>query len=165
MQNPTRNPSARNFWWATVNAYNHFGDSIMNKEIRVSKGECQRRIWIYKMNNPCKDCGEEDPVVLEFDHIKGNKLANISKMLDRFPWKEIIRELKKCDVVCANCHRRRTAAPLYYSHKYNKTHKRQRKYKKSENILCKDGLIPIIEYYQKFPDRAPSSDISYLYDE
>ena len=58
--------------------------------------------------NPCVDCGEADPVVLEFDHL-GDKAFSISKGLPDRNWQTVLDEIAKCDVVCANCHRRRTA--------------------------------------------------------
>jgi hypothetical protein len=59
-------------------------------------------------SHPCMDCGERDPLVLEFDH-QGDKLFNISKGLRDRSWQSVLDEIAKCDVVCANCHRRRTA--------------------------------------------------------
>ena len=58
--------------------------------------------------HPCADCGEDDPVVLEFDHLR-DKLFGISKGLTDRNWQDVLDEIAKCDVVCANCHRRRTA--------------------------------------------------------
>jgi hypothetical protein len=58
--------------------------------------------------HPCADCGEQDPVVLEFDHLR-DKLFDISHSLPYRNWQSILNEIAKCDVVCANCHRRRTA--------------------------------------------------------
>jgi hypothetical protein len=57
---------------------------------------------------PCVDCGEPDPLVLEFDHL-GSKSFNIAANLGNRKWQSILDEIAKCDVVCANCHRRRTA--------------------------------------------------------
>jgi hypothetical protein len=59
-------------------------------------------------SHPCVDCGETDPVVLEFDH-RRDKLFSIGMELSRRRWQSILAEIEKCDVVCANCHRRRTA--------------------------------------------------------
>jgi hypothetical protein len=56
----------------------------------------------------CVDCGEGDPLVLEFDHL-ANKKFNIAKGLRDRPWQAVLDEIAKCEVVCANCHRRRTA--------------------------------------------------------
>jgi hypothetical protein len=59
-------------------------------------------------DHPCVDCSESDPIVLEFDH-RGDKLFNISNGLRDRNWQTVLAEMEKCDVVCANCHRRRTA--------------------------------------------------------
>lgn len=57
----------------------------------------------------CKDCGEGDVLVLEFDHVRGTKRKAVSRMVSDGYGLETIRvEIEKCDVVCANCHRRRT---------------------------------------------------------
>ena len=58
--------------------------------------------------NPCVDCGESDPVVLDFDHLR-DKLFDIGAALVQKKWRTILAEIEKCEVVCANCHRRRTA--------------------------------------------------------
>lgn len=72
-----------------------------------------RYIVDYLMKNPCVDCGEKDFVVLEFDH-QGNKSGNISNMKNHNSLQVIKDEIAKCDVVCANCHRRRTAKQFGY---------------------------------------------------
>ena len=46
--------------------------------------------------------------MLEFDHLR-DKLFNIGPSLSRKSWDNIEAEMSKCEVVCANCHRRRTA--------------------------------------------------------
>lgn len=63
----------------------------------------------YKQKMGCQDCKEDYPYwVLELDHARGDKVANISKMTATSSLKQIIEEIEKCDVVCANCHRVRT---------------------------------------------------------
>ena len=61
----------------------------------------------YFRAHPCVDCGETDSVVLEFDHLR-EKTFNIGSDLSRRRWNSILAEMAKCEVVCANCHRRRT---------------------------------------------------------
>lgn len=71
----------------------------------------QKRIYVnaYLESHPCVDCGETDWVVLEFDHVRGVKKWNIGSMMNRTSSLDaLIEEIAKCDVVCANDHRRRT---------------------------------------------------------
>jgi hypothetical protein len=63
----------------------------------------------YFRSHPCKDCGEADPIVLEFDHLGDDKAFNIAKGIRDRSWQAVLDEIAKCEVVCANCHRRRTA--------------------------------------------------------
>jgi hypothetical protein len=71
----------------------------------------ERTVYLieYFRTHPCVDCGEADPVVLEFDHLR-DKLFSVGMHLTRRSWQDILDEIEKCQVVCANCHRRRTAA-------------------------------------------------------
>jgi hypothetical protein len=57
---------------------------------------------------PCADCGETDPLVLEFDHLVDKKF-NVGAGIRERNLQSVRDEIAKCDVVCANCHRRRTA--------------------------------------------------------
>lgn len=63
----------------------------------------------YLKDHPCVDCSESNPIVLEFDHVSGEKLANITDMVMRaMSIKNINLEIAKCEVRCANCHRIKT---------------------------------------------------------
>lgn len=68
-------------------------------------------VWNYYSNNPCVDCGEKNPLVLQFDHRDGvDKIDRVSNMVSgKWSIKRIEEEIKKCDVRCANCHHIRTA--------------------------------------------------------
>jgi len=59
-------------------------------------------------DRPCADCGVKyPPYVMDFDHVRGTKTSNLN--LARYHSRSWIdREVAKCDVVCANCHRERT---------------------------------------------------------
>ncbi len=63
----------------------------------------------YLRTHPCVDCGEDDVLVLEFDHLE-DKLFSIARGFRDRPLQALLDEMAKCEVVCANCHRRRTAA-------------------------------------------------------
>lgn len=62
------------------------------------------------LTHPCVDCGESDPVVLDFDHRnpeeKEFSIGHATRRLVSIS--RLKREMEKCDVRCANCHRRRT---------------------------------------------------------
>ena len=88
-----------------------------NKQRYVENAAKRRRVEVevrvaflleFFSENPCVDCGEMDPVVLEFDHL-GDKKFNIAKGIRDRNWESVLAEIAKCEVVCANCHRRRTA--------------------------------------------------------
>lgn len=63
--------------------------------------------WLDK--HPCVDCGEDDPIVLDFDHVGTDKIQNVSDMVTEcFSLAAIKKEISKCEIRCANCHRRKT---------------------------------------------------------
>ncbi len=69
----------------------------------------------YLRQYPCVDCGEANPVVLEFDHVKGSKHDSICNMISHgCSWATIHAEIQKCEVRCCNCHRIKTAKQFGY---------------------------------------------------
>lgn len=80
------------------------------KEVIANRKNTNREfIFRYLLENPCVDCLNNDPRVLEFDHKDGsNKYMNISEMFE-YSLETIKKEIAKCEVRCANCHRIRTA--------------------------------------------------------
>src|SRR4051812_29471041 len=77
---------------------------------RTRKKRLERTAFLleYFEAHPCADCGERDPLVLEFDHLRDKKFE-VANGFEWRPWPVVLAEMEKCDVVCANCHRRRTA--------------------------------------------------------
>lgn len=63
----------------------------------------------YLREHQCVDCGEDDVLVLEFDHHLGDKEFSIARGFRDRSLEALVAEMAKCEVVCANCHRRRTA--------------------------------------------------------
>ncbi len=64
-------------------------------------------------SNPCLDCGGIFPVVcMDFDHRDPSiKTRGVSAMMHQ-KTQTILDEIKKCDLICSNCHRIRTAKLL-----------------------------------------------------
>jgi hypothetical protein len=83
---------------------------VRNAAVLRRKVRLERTRWLIEFfrGNPCVDCGESDPVVLEFDHL-GEKSFDVGQGLADRNWQSVLDEIAKCQVVCANCHRRRTA--------------------------------------------------------
>lgn len=77
----------------------------------------RRRVWRnriqlmwYLAAHPCVDCGNSDLRVLDFDHVRGTKFKGVAIMANSsYSWNKIEEEIAKCDVVCRNCHAKRTA--------------------------------------------------------
>lgn len=65
----------------------------------------------YLKSHPCVVCGEDDIVVLEFNHIDPTtKEYNVSQLLNNnYSISLLKKEISKCEVLCANCHKRKTA--------------------------------------------------------
>lgn len=82
----------------------------LRKKYRLtSRRRLMKVVVDYLLKHPCVDCGEADIMVLDFDHL-GNKTKAVSAMLrDNGNKKRILEEIAKCEVRCANCHRRKTA--------------------------------------------------------
>ena len=58
---------------------------------------------------PCADCGRSYPYyVMDFDHVKGSKVCGVARLVTTRNKGAVLREIDKCEVVCANCHRMRT---------------------------------------------------------
>lgn len=75
----------------------------------------------YLLHHPCTECGESDIRVLEFDHIDPkSKSFNIARSYQyASSWHQILLEIDKCRVLCANCHKRRTAKQFgWYKNEY-----------------------------------------------
>jgi 5-methylcytosine-specific restriction endonuclease McrA len=66
-----------------------------------------------QLGGKCVKCGEADPIVLDFDHIiPSTKQFTLSSNNLSRPEEELQAELSKCQLLCANCHRRKTFAAL-----------------------------------------------------
>ena len=79
-----------------------------NWEIRIT---AHKYLGPYLSSHPCVDCGEKDILVLEFDHKdKKRKIGEISRIImNGGNLERVAKEVSKCEVRCANCHRRKTS--------------------------------------------------------
>jgi hypothetical protein len=89
--------------------------SVANNRSR--RRELKQRVWRYLADQACVECGERDPLVLDFDHVdpreKRTEIYWLAHGTAR--WQAIETEIGKCEVRCANCHRRRTATQFSWA--------------------------------------------------
>jgi hypothetical protein len=87
---------------------------IAQAAIRTAAYKRRNRDYVteLKTKNPCTDCGYNYPAVcMDFDHVRGTKVANVAALCSQgISLEKIDAELAKCELVCANCHRLRTAS-------------------------------------------------------
>jgi len=96
-----------------------------NKYAAAGKRKIRRSTRIaclkYLSAQGCAECGQRDPRVLEFDHLDPSKKdQNIATLISGgYAWSSEVlrREIRKCRILCANCHRKHTIGQQdYYSH-------------------------------------------------
>lgn len=80
-----------------------------NTEKQREDARAKRAIIAKIKDVPCMDCGiKYPPYVMDFDHRNPyDKKMNISRV-GQWGIKTLLEEVKKCDIVCSNCHRIRT---------------------------------------------------------
>ena len=91
-----KNPDyTKNYKWKGI------GGLVAQKKAIVDKAK----------SDPCVDCGNKFPAVaMDFDHVRGEKKAGIAQMVGQnWSVELLIKEMEKCELVCACCHRVRTA--------------------------------------------------------
>ena len=89
-------------------------DRTQRRRVKVRE-EAREFVYQYLSTHPCVKCGETDPVVLEFDHIRG-KAANVGTLITSGCSLERIKlEISLCQVLCSNCHRKKTAEEYKWS--------------------------------------------------
>jgi 5-methylcytosine-specific restriction endonuclease McrA len=85
-----------------------------NSEKQIAAVEVHRkrkRVFLHEvlLSNSCSECGEDSIECLDFDHV-GEKTVPISVAVgNNWSIDKILSEMQKCDLLCSNCHRKRTA--------------------------------------------------------
>jgi len=92
--------------WYEVNKERHLEQVKARKH--EARNVAREYVWQYLSTHPCVECGESNPVVLEFHHRQGKDRAVSEMVTGGYPTSTIQSEIDKCDVLCANCHRKRT---------------------------------------------------------
>ena len=84
-----------------------------NKQKQIAANAKRKRatmVWFreYKATLKCMKCGENHPACLDFHHKDPSEkdMALQKIMVSGRSKKRIMEEINKCDVLCANCHRK-----------------------------------------------------------
>lgn len=106
-----------------------YGEDALESEIEMCQvlcANCHRKEhymkptenpqrWIYKIKDTfggCSECREGDAACLDFHHVDGEKRNTVARMVGNGRPKDVIRdEIRKCRVLCANCHRKHHFTP------------------------------------------------------
>lgn len=76
---------------------------------RETKKQLQEkyRKWLmdYKRKHGCSKCGIRDPRVLEFHHVRDKKFSIAERAYYHYGINRLKKEIDKCILLCANCHR------------------------------------------------------------
>ncbi len=80
--------------------------SRVRESLRLLRAR-RRAVWLaYLSKQRCSRCGESHPATIEHHHVdRTKKTFNIGAWAG-YPWSRVLEELKKCIVLCANCHRK-----------------------------------------------------------
>lgn len=79
---------------------------------RLRRERAAKRAWVkaMKTGRPCVDCGGIfHPDSMDYDHIDASDKVQCVSRSSEFDWMGLLEEIQKCDLVCSNCHRVRTA--------------------------------------------------------
>lgn len=94
--------------------YLKYGDEYRERakirRAKVKRG-LQEKLIAYLKDKACIQCGEADIRVLEFDHLDPllKRFGIANAITDGRKWEDILAEIHKCQILCANCHKKRTA--------------------------------------------------------
>ena len=92
---------------------------MKSDKLSIAKQKAYLATYIRNLKEslPCLDCKKHFPYyVMDFDHVRGKKHANVMELIPTLSKKKIDEEIAKCEIVCSNCHRIRT-----HMRKVNKT--------------------------------------------
>jgi len=92
----------------------HYKNREWNTE-RSLQRRAELRAWAneIKASAGCARCQEDDPACLDFHHIdRDEKEHQVTKMISYgYGREKILNEMAKCEIICANCHRKEHFTP------------------------------------------------------
>jgi len=74
---------------------NHYNNIKKKRRVKINE---------IKSKGCCKKCGESRPYVLDYHHINPNTKSGAVADMVSYSWKKVTDEIKKCVLLCRNCH-------------------------------------------------------------
>lgn len=104
---PRKDPEEqRKYWreWYAKNQRKYLEKHYANRA--AHKKTVRKQVDSYKATLTCNRCGFNNPAALQFHHPKGVKkdLAIGEAVTKNWGFTRIMKEINKCEVLCANCH-------------------------------------------------------------
>lgn len=117
---------------------------LYNKTNRKKQRQILKK-WIDSFKTECKQCKENNPICLCFHHLE-NKKFTISKILKiTMNKKRIEEEIRKCEILCHNCHRKQHSNPLYLGN--TKKDKLIREIKQQNSCKCGESFYASLDFH------------------
>jgi len=93
--------------WYEGDAHERHLENVKERK-DAARAVAREYVYQYLSTHSCQECVESDPVVLEFHHRNEKDKAVGVLVAAGYSVAKIQSEIDKCDVLCANCHRRLT---------------------------------------------------------
>lgn len=113
----------------------------------------QRFIQRLKESSPCSDCGKFYPYyVMQFDHVRGTKVSKISGWGVNIGVDRLLEEISKCELVCGNCHKKRTQERMGEERSYARPRSWTNRglIREAKSVPCSDCGIQYPYYVMEF---------------
>jgi len=94
---------------STKSGFRHECKSCRIKKRKKIKIELIRFLISHFKDNPCLHCGESNPILLQFDHLRDKKVNISTAVINMWSIERLQCEIDKCQVLCSNCHTLKTA--------------------------------------------------------
>ena len=115
-----KNPKKQKEW-----SKKHYEENKKDYIKRAANKKKQQRVeWeVFKSTLSCTQCGEAHPATLDFHHVvKDPSNKKVHRLIANGSIGRAMEEIKKCLVLCANCHRKH-----HYDEHKEKVRKRKKK--------------------------------------
>jgi hypothetical protein len=84
--------------------YRHLCNKCYAKQKHTERNIRIKKFRDYKKTLCCSKCGYDDYRALQFHHINDDKESNVCNIVRNKSWENVLEEINKCIVLCANCH-------------------------------------------------------------